>query len=126
MKLKSLFAVLAIFLVAVSICAVSAEDITNNTANYGDDDILLGESNNETADGGEDDSPEVISPAPDENSTDDAPEVISSFDDNETNAAGGVDSQPSSSSLENHATGNPILVLMAALAIIGSVSIKRK
>ena len=118
MNFKSLFALLAIFVVIMSASAVCADDATDTTdpatgvADTGDpdEDEPVEDEGDDIAEEGDDDV----------NGTD-APIVISPGVDEAEGSASGASETP----LSNNAAGNPILVLLAALAVLGVIPFKR-
>ena len=115
MNLKIIFALLAIFVVIMSASAVCADYVADD--NVEDDG---GENFGEDL---EDDTADEI----DENETGEDIAVIMPYED----AAGSVSEigEPASenpTSLSKYPTANPVLVLMAALAVLGVIPLRRK
>ena len=135
---KSLIALLAVFIVVFSACAVSAAEDVNVLADDGDGDGVNDTDDDSEEGYGYDEEMGIYDPNPVpgpmdvENSDLGFPLDPDSPQDNQTqdNQIGSSDSQAKSSSSntinKTPATGNPILVLLAALAIMGTYSIRRK
>ena len=116
MNLKIIFALLAIFVVIMSASAVCADDIADDNAeDKGGEDI--GEDL-------EDDTADEI----DENETGEDIAVIMPYEDAAGSASEEI-GEPASenpTSLSKYPTANPVLVLMAALAVLGVMPLRRK
>ncbi|MBQ2653842.1 MAG: hypothetical protein IJF83_09810 [Methanobrevibacter sp.] len=117
MKFKSLFALLAIFVVIMSASAVCADDTTDaNAPDDGVADTGVPDEDEPVEDEGDD----IAEEGDDVNGTD-ALIVISPGVDEAEGSASGASETP----LSNNAAGNPILVLLAALAVLGVIPFKR-
>ena len=109
MNLKSLVALLVIFAVIMSASCVFADDNVNGT----------GESNNgETGDGEDVDVNET-------DGLDIAVDIAYNGADDNASESTHASAGGSESSLDSNAAGNPILVLMVALAVLGIVPLKK-
>ena len=121
MKLnKSLIVLLTVFMLILSVSAVSADDSPDGGVAQVDDDV-------KTADdvATDDNTDDGVDDVTDDGTDDDAPEVVAAPDDD----AGGASSdaaESSSSNLSKYSTGNPIAVLLVAIASVGIASIRRK
>lgn len=115
MDFKVLFALVAVFVVIMSASAVCAiDDVAGDDATSGDDDAVGDDQGgddiaaDDDAEGeteGGDDAPLVISPQDEDNST--------------TNGT------TSETTLDSNTAGNPIFILLAALAVLGIVPLRR-
>lgn len=116
MNLKSIIALLSIFVVIMSASAVCADDATDgNAAEEGGDDI--------GDDIGDDTGDEI-----DEDETGEDIAVIMPYEDADGSASEEIGEPVSENptSLSKYPTANPVLVLMAALAVLGVVPLRRK
>lgn len=118
MNKKGIFVILAVLMLIFSAAAVSADDIIP----VKDDDIHYSDGDGQE-EGAEDSTNEE-----DTNGTDDgesAPIVTS--DENATNETDGVmPLENSSADVGDEPTGNPLIVLLAAIAGIGLTTLRRK
>lgn len=122
MKLnKSLIVLLTVFMLILSASAVSADDSPDGgVAQVDDDDV-------KTADdvATDDNTDDGVDDGTDDGADDDAPEVVAAPDDDADGASSDA-AESSSSNLSKYSTGNPIAVLLVAIASVGIASIRRK
>ena len=134
MNFKGLIALLAIFVVLMSASAVCAEDAVPS------DDVAEDDFGDIATDGdaedGDDEDIDDIDDTGDTEDEEDVDVVPTEYDPNmeillDSAAASGANDDGNANAdgdetpLDDNATGNPILVLLAALAVLGVVKIKR-
>lgn len=119
MNFKSLIALLAIFVVIMSASAVCAVDDDGGVTPSDADDETPAE--DETTDDETEDDSDVVDDDL-EYGNDTIALLLAAGEDNDTEGASGSSETP----LSSNTAGNPVLVLLAALAVLGIVPLKRK